>query len=84
MTKIRGKDYDFKGLTEHVFGQLATTIANEVDSSGRMTGISIPSSSLEVAARCWPRIFNRSSKARLLPLPFIDRPGEGIYPPCLG
>ena len=29
--KIRGKEYDLKGLTEHVFGQLATTIANEVD-----------------------------------------------------
>ena len=31
MIKIRGKEYDLKGLTEHVFGQLATTIANEVD-----------------------------------------------------
>jgi plasmid segregation protein ParM len=29
--KIRGKEYDLKGLTDHVFGQLATTIANEVD-----------------------------------------------------
>ena len=29
--KIRGKEYDLKGLTEQVFGQLAATIANEVD-----------------------------------------------------
>jgi plasmid segregation protein ParM len=29
--KIRGKEYDLKGVTEHIFGQLATTIANEVD-----------------------------------------------------
>jgi plasmid segregation protein ParM len=29
--KIRGKEYDLKGLTEQVFGQLATAIANEVD-----------------------------------------------------
>lgn len=31
MIKIRGTEYDLKGLTEQVFGQLATTIANEVD-----------------------------------------------------
>lgn len=29
--KIRGKEYELKGLTEQVFGQLATAIANEVD-----------------------------------------------------
>ncbi|MCK4536459.1 MAG: ParM/StbA family protein [Desulfuromonadales bacterium] len=29
--KIRGKVYDLKTLTEQVFGQLATTVANEVD-----------------------------------------------------
>jgi plasmid segregation protein ParM len=29
--KIRGKAYDLKGMTEQVFGQLATTVANEVD-----------------------------------------------------
>ena len=29
--KIRGKEYDLKALTDHVFGQLASTIANEVD-----------------------------------------------------
>ncbi|MBW2452293.1 MAG: ParM/StbA family protein [Deltaproteobacteria bacterium] len=29
--KIRGKVYDIQGLTEQVFGQLASTIANEVD-----------------------------------------------------
>jgi plasmid segregation protein ParM len=29
--KIRGKDYDLKSLTEQVFSQLATAIANEVD-----------------------------------------------------
>ncbi len=29
--KIRGKEYDLKGLTEQVFGQLATSIANEAD-----------------------------------------------------
>ncbi len=29
--KIRGKVYDLKSLTEQVFGQLATSIANEVD-----------------------------------------------------
>jgi len=29
--KIRGKDYDLKGLTEQVFGQLASSIANEVE-----------------------------------------------------
>jgi plasmid segregation protein ParM len=29
--KIRGKVYDLKALTEQVFGQLATTVANEVD-----------------------------------------------------
>jgi plasmid segregation protein ParM len=29
--KIRGMEYDLKGLTEQVFGQLATAIANEVD-----------------------------------------------------
>jgi len=29
--KIRGKEYDLKGITEQVFGQLASTIANEVD-----------------------------------------------------
>ncbi len=29
--KIRGKVYDLKGMTEQVFGQLATAVANEVD-----------------------------------------------------
>lgn len=29
--KIRGKEFDLKGLTEQIFGQLASTIANEVD-----------------------------------------------------
>jgi len=29
--KIRGKVYDLKGMTDQVFGQLATAIANEVD-----------------------------------------------------
>ncbi len=29
--KIRGKEYDLKGLTEQVFSQLASAIANEVD-----------------------------------------------------
>lgn len=29
--KIRGKEYDLKGITEQVFGQLATAVANEVD-----------------------------------------------------
>ena len=29
--KIRGKEYDLKSLTEQVFSQLATSIANEVD-----------------------------------------------------
>jgi len=29
--KIRGKSYDLKGMTEQVFGQLATSVANEVD-----------------------------------------------------
>ncbi len=29
--KIRGKVYDLKSLTDQVFGQLATTVANEVD-----------------------------------------------------
>jgi plasmid segregation protein ParM len=29
--KIRGKVYDLKALTEQVFSQLATTVANEVD-----------------------------------------------------
>lgn len=29
--KIRGKEYDLKVLTDQVFGQLATTIASEVD-----------------------------------------------------
>jgi plasmid segregation protein ParM len=29
--KIRGKEYDLKVLTDEVFGQLATTIASEVD-----------------------------------------------------
>lgn len=29
--KIRGKEYDLKSLTEQVFGQLATAVANEVD-----------------------------------------------------
>jgi plasmid segregation protein ParM len=29
--KIRGKDYDLKGMTEQVFGQLAAAIGNEVD-----------------------------------------------------
>ncbi len=29
--KIRGKEYDLKELTEQVFSQLATTVANEVD-----------------------------------------------------
>jgi plasmid segregation protein ParM len=29
--KIRGKEYDLKGLTEQVFGQLAASVANEVD-----------------------------------------------------
>lgn len=29
--KIRGKEYDLKSLTEQVFSQLATSVANEVD-----------------------------------------------------
>lgn len=29
--RIRGKDYELKGLTEQVFGQLAGSIANEID-----------------------------------------------------
>jgi plasmid segregation protein ParM len=29
--KIRGKEYDLKSLTDQVFSQLATSIANEVD-----------------------------------------------------
>ena len=29
--KIRGKEYDLKPVTEQIFGQLATSIANEVD-----------------------------------------------------
>ncbi len=29
--KIRGKEYELKSLTEQVFSQLATTVANEVD-----------------------------------------------------
>jgi len=29
--KIRGKEYDLKALTEQVFGQLASSVANEVD-----------------------------------------------------
>ncbi len=29
--KIRGQEYDLKGLTEQVFGQLASTVASEVD-----------------------------------------------------
>jgi len=29
--KIRGKEYDLKGITEQVFGQLASAVANEVD-----------------------------------------------------
>jgi plasmid segregation protein ParM len=29
--KIRGKEYDLRDLTEQVFSQLATTVANEVD-----------------------------------------------------
>lgn len=29
--KIRGKIYDLKGMTDQVFGQLATAVANEVD-----------------------------------------------------
>ncbi len=29
--KIRGKDYDLKALTDQVFSQLATAVANEVD-----------------------------------------------------
>ncbi|BCR04655.1 hypothetical protein DESUT3_17240 [Desulfuromonas versatilis] len=29
--KIRGKEHELKSLTEQVFGQLATTVANEVD-----------------------------------------------------
>jgi plasmid segregation protein ParM len=29
--KIRGKEYDLKGLTEQVFGQLAAAVAGEVD-----------------------------------------------------
>ena len=29
--KIRGKVYDLKGMTDQVFGQLATAVANEVD-----------------------------------------------------
>jgi len=29
--KIRGKEFDLKGPTEQVYGQLATSIANEVD-----------------------------------------------------
>jgi plasmid segregation protein ParM len=29
--KIRGKEYDLKGITEQVFSQLATAVANEVD-----------------------------------------------------
>jgi plasmid segregation protein ParM len=31
MIKIRGKEYELKSLTDQVFGQLATSIANEVD-----------------------------------------------------
>lgn len=31
MIKIRGKEYDLKGLTEEVFSQLAATVASEVD-----------------------------------------------------
>jgi plasmid segregation protein ParM len=29
--KIRGKSYDLQGMTEQVFGQLAATVANEID-----------------------------------------------------
>lgn len=29
--KIRGKEYDLKGITDQVFSQLATAVANEVD-----------------------------------------------------
>jgi len=31
MIKIRGKEYDLRGLTEQVFSHLATSIANEAD-----------------------------------------------------
>ena len=31
MIKIRGKEYDLKNITEQIFSQLATSIANEVD-----------------------------------------------------